>query len=63
MTQTRLTGSETSKFVIRMSVENKTKPLITATRQFIRNPKTFNYASFQLYAPILVILPFLRGVP
>ena len=52
MTQTMLTGAQKSKFVMRMPVENKTKPLLAATRQFIR-----------IYAPLLVILQLLSGDP
>ena len=40
-----IAGTHKSKDVMRMPVENKTKPLITATRQFIRNHRSFNYAS------------------
>ena len=42
--QTMLTGTQKSKAVMSMPVENKSKPLITATRQFIRNHGFFNYA-------------------
>ena len=65
MAQTMLTGTQKWKAVMRMPVENKTKPLITVTRQFIRNHRSFNYRtrSFQLYAPLLVILQLLRGDP
>ena len=53
MTQTMLTGPKTSKAVMRISVENKTKPLITATRQFIRNYGSFNYAFFSTLCAII----------
>ena len=43
MTQTMLTGLKTSKAVMRMPVENKTKGLITATRPFILNYRSFNF--------------------
>ena len=60
MTQTMLIGTQTSKAVMRMPVENKTKPLITTTRQFIRNHGSFNYAFF---STLCVILQFVRGDP
>ena len=44
--QAMLTGAQKSKAVMRMPVENKTKPLITATRQFLRNHGFFNYEFF-----------------
>ena len=53
MTQTMLTGAQTSKAVIRMPVENQTKPLITGTRQFIRNHGSFNYALFSTLRAII----------
>ena len=53
MIQTMLTGEQKSKVVIRMSVENKTKPLITATRQFIRNHGSLHYAFFLTLCAII----------
>ena len=44
--QTMLTGTQKSKDVMCMPVENKTKALITATRLFIRNHGSFNYTFF-----------------
>ena len=46
MTQTMMTGAQQSKAVMHMPVENKIKPLITATKQFICNHGSFNYAFF-----------------
>ena len=46
MAQTMLTGAHKSTDVMRMPVENKTKPLIAATRQFICNDGSFNYTFF-----------------
>ena len=48
-----LTGAQKSKDVMRMPVENKTKPLITATRQSIRNHGSFNYAFFSTVCAII----------
>ena len=42
-----------SKAVKCMPVENKTKPLNTATRQFIRNHGSFNYAFFLTLCAII----------
>ena len=53
MTQTMLTGAQKSKAVMRMPVENKTKPLITATRQFICNHGSFNCAFFSTLCSII----------
>ena len=53
MTQTMLTGAQKSKAVMRMPVGNKTKPLITATRQFKRNDGSFNYAFFSTLCAII----------
>ena len=53
MTQFMLTGAQKSKAVMHMPVENKTKPLITATRQFIRNHGSFNYAFFSTLCAII----------
>ena len=53
MTQTMLTGAQKFKAVMRMPVENKTKPLITATRQFIRNHGSFNYGFFSTLCAII----------
>ena len=53
MTQTMLAGAQTSKAVMRMPVEDKTKPLITATRQFIRNHGSFNYVFFSTLCAII----------
>ena len=36
-----------------MPVENKTKPLIAATRQFIHNHGSFNYAFFSTSCTII----------
>ena len=43
MARTMIKGTQKSKFVMRMPVENKPKPLTTATRQFICNHGSFNY--------------------
>ena len=53
MTKTMLVGAQKSKVVMRMPVENKTKSLITATRQFIRNHGSFNYAFFSTLCAII----------
>ena len=57
-----LTGAQKSKDVMRMPVENKTKPLITATRQSIRNHGSLNYAFFSTVCAIIGRFTFLvRG--
>ena len=54
MTKTLLTGAQKSKVVMRMPVENKTKPLITVTRlEFIRNHGYFNYSFFSTLFAII----------
>ena len=53
MAQTMLTGTRKSKAVMGMPVENKTKALITATRQFIRNHGSFNYTFFSTLCAII----------
>ena len=53
MTQTMLTGAQKSKAVMRMPVKNKTKPIITATRQFIRNHGSYQYAFFSTLCAII----------
>ena len=55
MAQTMLTETQKSKAVMRIPVENKTKPLITATRQFIRNHRSFNYAFFIFFVVVVVV--------
>ena len=63
MAQTMLTGTLKSKAVMRMPVENKTKPLIMATRQFIRNHRSFNYAFFSTLCAIIGHFPTFEGWP
>ena len=53
MTQSMLTGVFKSKAVLLMPVENKTKPLITTARQFIRNHGSFNYTFFLTLCAII----------
>ena len=64
MTQTMLTGTQKSKAVEnRMPVENKTKPLITATRQFICNHGSFNYTFFSTLCAIIGYFATFEGIP
>ena len=58
-----LTGAQKTKAVIRMSVENKTKPLITATMQFMRNLGYFNYAFFSTLSAIIGNFATFEGDP
>ena len=51
-----------SKDVMRMLVENKTKPLITATRQFIRTHGSFNDALFSTLCAIIGHFAIFGGV-
>ena len=53
MTQIMLTGIQKSKAVMCMPVEIKTKPLIMATRQFIRNHGSFNCVLFSTLCAII----------
>ena len=53
MAQAMLTGTQKSKTVIRMTVENKTKSLITATMRFIRNHKSFDSAFLSTLCAII----------
>ena len=53
MAETMLTETLLSQAVMRMPFENKTKPLITATRQFIRNHGSFDYAFFSTLCAII----------
>ena len=53
MIQTILTGTQKSKAVMVMPVENKTKALIMGIRQFIRNYGSFNYAFFSTLCAII----------
>ena len=53
MAQTMLTGTQKLKAVTRKHIENKTKPLITATGQFRRNHGSFNYAFFSTLCAVI----------
>ena len=46
-----------------MSVENKIKSLITATRQFIRNHGPFNYAFFSTLCAMISHFATFEGRP
>ena len=48
---------------MRMPVENKIKPLIRATRQFIRNHGSFNYASSSTLCAIIGHFATFDGSP
>ena len=63
MTQIIMKGAQKSKNVLRMCVENKTKPLITATRQLIPSHESFNYAFFSVVCAIIGHFAILRGDP
>ena len=62
MTQTTLTGAQ-KLAVMRMPVEYKTKPLITAKRQFIRNQEAFNYTFFSTVYSIIGHFATFEGWP
>ena len=61
MTQTMLTGAQKLKAVMRMHLENKTKPLITETRQFILNHGSFIYTFFSTLCTIIGHLATFEG--